>query len=72
MTTDADRAQDLELAEYERTQAQAIRPRSTVPSAPFCGDCGGDIPPQRQAAVPGVQLCTGCQDWHERKQQQRR
>jgi phage/conjugal plasmid C-4 type zinc finger TraR family protein len=31
-----------------------------------CQDCGEDIPPARQQAVPGVQRCVFCQQAHER------
>ena len=37
------------------------------PSAEFCEECGDDIPEARQKAIPGVQLCTYCQELHERR-----
>jgi len=32
------------------------------PSATECVECGDDIPEARQKAIPGVQLCTYCQE----------
>nr|WP_310615699.1 TraR/DksA C4-type zinc finger protein [Pantoea cypripedii] len=40
---------------------------SGKPSKAFCESCGADIPDARQRAVPGVELCAGCQDVKERK-----
>lgn len=31
-----------------------------------CAECGESIPPQRQAALPGVKFCIHCQIRHER------
>jgi phage/conjugal plasmid C-4 type zinc finger TraR family protein len=31
------------------------------PSATHCRECGEPIPEARRAALPGVQLCIGCQ-----------
>jgi phage/conjugal plasmid C-4 type zinc finger TraR family protein len=59
-----DRAQELELAEYERNQANAIMPPVKRPSARWCS-CGEHIPDARQQAVPGVQLCLKCQGFNE-------
>lgn len=39
---------------------------SARPSKEFCECCGADIPPARQLAVPGVELCAGCQDVKEK------
>ena len=35
------------------------------PSATECVECGDDIPEARQRALPGVQLCTYCQEHEE-------
>ena len=35
------------------------------PSATECVECGDDIPEARQKAIPGVQLCTYCQEVEE-------
>ena len=35
------------------------------PSATECVECGDDIPEARQKAIPGVQLCTYCQEHEE-------
>lgn len=32
-----------------------------------CQQCGEDIPPERQRAVPGVQYCVDCQQLQERR-----
>ena len=37
------------------------------PSATECIECGDDIPEARQKAIPGVQLCTYCQEMNERR-----
>ena len=66
--TPEDRAQELELAEYERNQAKAIMPKPARPSAKWCegADCGERIPEARRKAVPGVQLCIECQASNEK------
>lgn len=63
-----DRAQALELEDYERNQARAIQPASALLSAEWCGSacCGERIPDARREAVPGVQLCVGCQELIEK------
>lgn len=62
--TPEDRAQELELAEYERNQAKAIRPEPTRPSAETCADCGDEIPEGRRLAEIGCTRCISCQeDW---------
>ena len=63
--TPEDRAQALELAEYERNQARAIMVRPLLPSAEWC-DCGERIPAARRLAVPGVQTCVECQGMNEK------
>ena len=35
------------------------------PSAEECVECGDEIPKARQKAIPGVQLCTYCQEHEE-------
>lgn len=66
--TPEDRAQALELAEYERNQARAIMPAPTRLSAKWCEvpGCGERIPDARREAVPGVALCVECQAIMER------
>ncbi|MDO8414142.1 MAG: TraR/DksA C4-type zinc finger protein [Gallionellaceae bacterium] len=63
--TPEDRAQALELAEYERNQAKAIMQKPTRPSAKLC-ECGERIPAARRKAVPGVQTCIECQALNEK------
>lgn len=65
--TPEDRAQALELAEYERNQAKAIMSLPTGPSAKYCTDasCGDAIPEARRKAIPGVLFCTECQQRRE-------
>lgn len=62
-----DQAQAFELAEWEARQKKAIQPKSIKPSAKHCRDplCGEEIPEARRLAVPGVQLCAGCQAYNE-------
>ncbi|HUK02278.1 MAG TPA: DksA/TraR family C4-type zinc finger protein [Steroidobacteraceae bacterium] len=31
-----------------------------------CAECGAEIPQARRAALPGVRLCTACQEGHDR------
>ncbi|MGX5056697.1 TraR/DksA C4-type zinc finger protein [Enterobacter asburiae] len=51
----------------------AIRARvhSVKPSKAFCEYCGAAIPAARQIAVPGVDLCAGCQEVEEKKNRHR-
>jgi phage/conjugal plasmid C-4 type zinc finger TraR family protein len=62
-----DRAQELELSEWEERQKQALLPKPTRESAKWCKEpgCGARIPEARRKLVPGVQLCVECQEWHE-------
>lgn len=62
-----DQAQKFELQEWECTQQRAILPQPTQPSAKYCRDplCGEKIPEARRLAMPGVQLCAGCQGYKE-------
>jgi RNA polymerase-binding transcription factor DksA len=60
VTDQFDRAQALELAEYERNQQKAIMPKAARPSA------GERIPDARRKAIPGVERCIGCQDLNEK------
>jgi RNA polymerase-binding transcription factor DksA len=66
--TPEDRAQALELAEYERTQVRAIMPKPVKESAKWCiaPGCGERIPEARRLAVPGVQHCLECRGHIER------
>jgi phage/conjugal plasmid C-4 type zinc finger TraR family protein len=59
----ADRAQEIELEEYERNQAKGRLPAPERPSAKWCvgHGCGERIPEARRKALPGVQLCVDCQ-----------
>jgi phage/conjugal plasmid C-4 type zinc finger TraR family protein len=63
-----DRAQELELNEWEQRQKNAIQPAATKPSAKWCvgRGCGERIPEARRKAMPGVQLCIGCQELNEK------
>jgi len=62
-----DRAQQLELDEWEIRQKQAILPKPEKESAKWCSapGCGVRIPEARRKAVFGVQLCVECQAWNE-------
>lgn len=63
-----DRAQELELQDYERNQAKGRLPAPSKPSAKWCiaPGCGERIPDARREAVPGVQHCLACQGHIER------
>ncbi|ADE10461.1 TraR/DksA C4-type zinc finger protein [Sideroxydans lithotrophicus] len=62
-----DRAQELELNEWEARQQAAIQPEPTRESAKWCkaAGCGERIPEDRRNAVPGVQFCIECQERNE-------
>lgn len=32
-----------------------------------CQDCGDEIPEKRRQLLPGVSLCTVCQNWREQR-----
>jgi phage/conjugal plasmid C-4 type zinc finger TraR family protein len=68
VTDQFDRAQALELAEYERNQQKAIMPKAARPSAKWCiaPGCGERIPDARRKAIPGVERCIGCQNLNEK------
>jgi phage/conjugal plasmid C-4 type zinc finger TraR family protein len=49
------------------------RAQSRLPQGPglsHCAHCGKEIPEARRTAIPGVRLCTGCQDADDRDSQQ--
>jgi phage/conjugal plasmid C-4 type zinc finger TraR family protein len=52
--------------QIDATVKDAIdRARHNLPQGPslsHCAECGMEIPPARQEAVPGVRLCLPCQD----------
>jgi RNA polymerase-binding transcription factor DksA len=66
--TPEDRAQALELEEYERNQKRSILPPTLRESAKYCinASCREDIPEARRKAVPGVLLCAACQQFKEK------
>ena len=66
MTDIFDRAQALELEDWQRNQARAIMPTPVNKSATVC-ECGERIPAARRKAVPGVQTCIECQVRNEMK-----
>lgn len=68
-----DRAQELELEEWERRQKDAIQPVATEPSAKWCkgAGCGERIPDARRKAMPGVQFCIECQELEDKKKRGR-
>jgi phage/conjugal plasmid C-4 type zinc finger TraR family protein len=68
---DFDRAQAIELAEYERRQAASIQVRPWRASAYRCVECDDTIPEARRVAQPGVQRCVGCQTFFEHQQHAR-
>ena len=56
--------------QIDATVRDAIeRARAQLPQGPSlsaCAGCGGEIPPARREAIPGVRLCLACQDEHDR------
>ncbi|MDP9141859.1 MAG: DksA/TraR family C4-type zinc finger protein [Pseudomonadota bacterium] len=46
--------------------ARARNALSSGPSLSHCIECESEIPPGRQQAIPGVQLCVVCQEAHDR------
>jgi phage/conjugal plasmid C-4 type zinc finger TraR family protein len=65
-----DRAQQIELEEWEARQERAIMPKPTRPSAKWCEapGCGERIPDERRKAIPGVQYCVDCQELKEQQE----
>jgi phage/conjugal plasmid C-4 type zinc finger TraR family protein len=63
-----DRAQEIEIEEWERRQKSAILLNPDKPSAKWCiaPGCGERIPDARRKAIPGVERCIGCQDLNEK------
>lgn len=60
-----DHAQKIELAEWERNQQRPAQPdpaKWEQLSKKWCAGCGLRILDARRKAVPGVQLCTDCQN----------
>ncbi|MCE2565546.1 DksA/TraR family C4-type zinc finger protein [Komagataeibacter sp. FNDCF1] len=57
--------------QIDDTIADAVkRARAHIPtgdSETQCRECGEDIPPARQKAMPGVKLCIDCQSERDRK-----
>jgi phage/conjugal plasmid C-4 type zinc finger TraR family protein len=45
--------------------ARARSSLSSGPSLSHCAECGAEIPPGRQQAIPGVRLCVPCQTAHD-------
>lgn len=72
MTDQFDRAQALELAEWEWRQHRPEQPDPALwdaLSARQCVGCLATIPEARRRVVPGVQLCVSCQEGTENPQQ---
>lgn len=57
-----DKAQEIELLEYVRTQQRAIQPRGI--SLSHCVECGDGIPLARQLATIATR-CMFCQEEHD-------
>ncbi|EME1730606.1 TraR/DksA family transcriptional regulator [Cronobacter sakazakii] len=61
-----DNVQQREQEDRDRL-IQKARSCPAAPSAFFCQACGGDIPAERRAVIPGVQSCVTCQEIAELK-----
>lgn len=59
-----DKAQAIELREYEMTQQRAIQDNRQDLALSHCAACGEEISPARQA-IRGVTRCLECQQDHE-------
>lgn len=57
-----DKAQEIELLEYVRTQQRAIQPKGK--SFSHCMECGDEIPIARQLATI-AKRCMFCQEEHD-------
>lgn len=57
----ADRAQDEMYWTRRAIEHKHLAITPTLPPARYCAECGDEIPEARREAVPGVQLCVGCQ-----------
>lgn len=70
MADDADRAQELELAERQSAlQRHRLRlvdvPRPDAQGRRLCVDCGNPIPKARLDAMPAATRCIECQVRHD-------
>jgi RNA polymerase-binding transcription factor DksA len=63
-----DRAQELELQEWEARQESAGLPEPDAIPATHCRDihCGEEIPEERRKAYPRVRFCAACQARREK------
>lgn len=69
-----DRAQDLELQDWQRNNRPRAERRTFSPGEEgygpaHCAECGDDMPPERRAR--GSHVCTACKTLQERQQKQR-
>lgn len=67
---EAEIAQLSNLFETEalvRAAREKINLQKQQPSLSECAECGEPIPPARQRAVPGVQLCIDCAELADRR-----
>jgi len=61
----ADIANDyIEWRTEQALKARQYRP-GELASRAICKECDEPIPAARRKALPGVQLCVGCQTWLE-------
>ena len=69
MADECDFATDMQLKAADAFAASRLSRLALIPSVPSAAvcECGTPIPAARQAAVPGVTLCTFCQAKTERR-----
>lgn len=72
--SDEDRAQALELLDWERNNRSRPQRLRYIPGDPGygpgeCAECGDDMPPERRAM--GSHVCTGCKVRQEELQRRR-
>jgi len=69
-----DRAQELELQDWERNnRSRPVRPRFSPGEPGYgpaeCAECGDDMPAERRAM--GSHVCTACKTLQEQQQKRR-
>ncbi|TKV11703.1 TraR/DksA family transcriptional regulator [Citrobacter sp. wls619] len=67
MADEIDRDQVFNERTLESQIASARLKKTAHPSLCYCRLCGEDIPEKRRQSVPGVSLCTDCQEIADRR-----
>lgn len=71
MADKADIAGDLIEQSLEATLASPRHQVTHTSTAPYCEECGEEIPAQRREALPGCATCVDCQQTLEHQKRTR-